>query len=95
METLTEAVVRESGACEAICTAWVGDGAFIVQTRVEQTRRKTGEWTFIEPHPVKAGAWRLASEAIARLRKLFPEVDGMLVGYVFRPGGTFVEVFRR
>lgn len=95
METLAEAVARECASCDAICTGWVGDGAFIVQTRVEQSRRKVGDWVFIEPHPVKAAAWHEASETVARLKTLFPGIDGLLVGYVFRPGESFIEVFRR
>jgi hypothetical protein len=93
-------VVRECAACEPISLAWVaGDSGFALQTHVgtKRTLKKgdDGEWTYISPTRVKSTAWREAEEMVARVKKIHPDALSSLVSYAFRPGGLYVEVFRR
>lgn len=97
METLTDTVVREAQGCEAVALAWVaGDFGFILQTRVRSKRTDAGKgWIMIAPAYATAAEYRQAEEAVAKIRKLHPDAWPTLVNYGMRPGGLFVEVFRR
>ena len=100
METLLETVVRECGKCDAVALAWVaGETAFAVQTKVtiKRTLKKgdDGEWTYVEPVYATSAQRRQAEEAVSKIRELHPEAYQTLVNYAYRPGGAFVEVFRR
>jgi hypothetical protein len=100
VESLRETVVRECAKCEPIVLAWVaGDLGFAIQTRVSTKSAKKkgddGEWTYIEPVRVTSAAWDEAEEVVARVKKVHPGASATLVSYVFRPGGLYVEVFRR
>ena len=100
MESLRETVVRECGTCEAISLAWVaGDLGFALQTRVStksvKKRGDDGEWTYVSPTRVTSALWSEAEAVLERVKKLHPDASSTLVSYVFKPGGLYVEVFRR
>lgn len=100
MESLRETVVRECAACDPISLAWVaGDLGFALQTRVatKSVKKKgdDGEWTYVSPTRVTSAAWKEAKAVVARVLKVHPGVSSSLVSYVFRPGGQYVEIFRR
>jgi hypothetical protein len=102
-ESLRDTVARECARCESIVVGWVArDLAFAVQTVVGLKRRlkkgDDGEWTYVTPEYVNSKQYKEAAAAVARIRELHPEVPevcGTLVSYAYKPGGQFVEVFRR
>jgi hypothetical protein len=100
VESLRETVVRECGTCDAISLAWVaGDLGFALQTRVATKSAKKkgddGEWTYVSPTRATSSEWSAAEAVLERVRKIHPDASSTLVSYVFKPGGLYVEVFRR